>query len=145
MTPQEIEKRKSKVLTLKKKLSAIALKYYNHLPWNPKKGDYYTSSREDLELYIVVDVDDEFVYTEYTKTECTTSKWPKNEFLLGFGLCRVYVPDYVIDMEEVNEVEEYKRGLIKEIRDRLDLDDKDFRFEIAYNEVIELIIPNEDK
>lgn len=85
-------------LTYQQKLAAISAKHYQHLKWTPKKGDYYTSVRNDLELYQIVDEDDQFLYTRYCNPEKTSiSKWVKENFLLEFGIHRVYVPDWIFE------------------------------------------------
>ena len=38
-------------LTEWQKIEAMALRFYSELQWVPKAGDYYTTSRADLELY----------------------------------------------------------------------------------------------
>lgn len=88
-------------LTFQQKLNALAYRFYQGSPWEPKAGDYYTTSRADLELYQVVSVDDKFVRTRYTEGSSTHSKWPREEFLTGgFGPKRVYVPDFILDQIE---------------------------------------------
>lgn len=86
-------------LTLKQKLDALALKYYSFYQWNPKAGDFYTTSRSDLELYQIVDIRDGKVYTKYLVGSDVISEWPENEFLSleTFGRCRVYVPEWILN------------------------------------------------
>jgi len=84
-------------LTVEQKLQALSLKYYDSLTWIPKKGDYYTTSRNDLELYQIVDENETTLFTNYCdgkKTEIP-SEWKKEEFLIYFGERRVYVPDMI--------------------------------------------------
>ena len=85
-------------LTLEQKLQALALKYYDGLVWNPKKGDYYTTSRNDTQLYQIVDEDDNYFYTNFCSKSFNTdnAQWPKKTFLKDFGLRRVYVPIEII-------------------------------------------------
>lgn len=92
-------------LTPEIKLQALEMKYYSGIHWEPKKGDYYTTSRADLELYQVVDVDDEFVYTSYLPVNLDNiSKWRKDEFTSkDFGLRRVHVHEVLIN--ELNKEE----------------------------------------
>lgn len=88
-------------LTHEQKLQAMALKYYQGMVWRPKKGDFYTSSRADLELYQVVEVSDTQVVTKYTEGSEELSYWGKHEFTNeGFGLNRVWVPDFVLEAEQ---------------------------------------------
>lgn len=91
------EQLKHPVLTAEMKLEAFAVKYYNGLQWNPKKGDYYTTTRADLELYQVHDIDEDFVYTIYTDRECEVQRWDKDKFTTqDFGIRRMWIPDYLI-------------------------------------------------
>jgi hypothetical protein len=88
-------------LTLNQKLGALAHKYYQHAQWNPKVGDYYTSSRNDLELYQIIDEDDSHFHTIYcSNPEGERSKWLKEEFTTqGFGLNRVHVPNFILNLD----------------------------------------------
>ena len=52
-------------LTAEQKLQALSSKYYDGLEWQPKKGDYYTTSRNDLELYQIVDENETTFFTFY--------------------------------------------------------------------------------
>lgn len=84
-------------LTPQNKLEALALRFYQGHVWEPKPGDYYTSSRADLEVYRVVDVTDDEVITEYAEGGMGVSKWPRSEFTTeGFGLMRVWVPEALV-------------------------------------------------
>jgi len=85
-------------LTTEQKLEALALKYYQDYQWIPKAGDYYTSSRNDLELYFIVYADDHEIHTVYCDLQKGTSVsvWKTSEFLTGFGLKRVHVPDWIL-------------------------------------------------
>lgn len=84
-------------LTYQQKLEALSLRFYQGMAWSPKPGDYYTTSRADLELYQVVDVDGGKVKTRYCCGSTVISEWPEDEFTTGgFGPKRVYVPDFVL-------------------------------------------------
>lgn len=85
-------------LTHEIKLAAMAAKFYDGLTWNPKAGDYYTTSRNDLELYQVVDVTDTEVITKYVNPSSdNTSAWQKDRFTTeDFGPRRVWIPDYLV-------------------------------------------------
>jgi len=87
-------------LTLEQKLAALANRYYlkDKNDWIPKKGDYYTTCRNDLELYQIVDVNETKIVTKYCNPERgdNTSEWDKDSFLLDFGLNRVNVPNYLL-------------------------------------------------
>jgi hypothetical protein len=86
-------------LTLEQKIAALSLKYYDGFMWFPKSGDYYTTSRNDLELYKIEKEDDEFFYTIYCNIEgCNPSQWKKTEFLKDFGVFRVFVPDIILSL-----------------------------------------------
>ncbi len=89
-------------LTPYQKLQALHDRFYSNLKWNPKKGDYYTTCRNDLELYHILNEDEEFFYTIYcTDPTQTTSKWKKDEFTTkDFGVNRVYVHGYIIGSDE---------------------------------------------
>lgn len=84
-------------LTFSQKLNALAHRFYQGAAWVPKSGDYYTTSRADLELYRVVDIQDGKVYTEYCTRPGVLTEWPESEFTTqGFGPKRVWVPDWVL-------------------------------------------------
>ena len=80
------------------KINALANKYYSFAKWKPKNGDYYTNSRADLELYQIVDEDDQYFYTVYCHVEnCQKEKWEKDRFLHYFGIHRVHVPEWIFE------------------------------------------------
>lgn len=84
-------------LTPKQKLEALSYRFYQAGQWTPQAGDFYTTSRADLELYQVVSVEGGIVRTRYTEGSDTVSEWPETEFLTGgFGPKRVFVPEWVI-------------------------------------------------
>jgi hypothetical protein len=90
-------------LTPMQKLHALAYRYYGKLvnDWTPKEGDLYTSARADMDLYQVVGLDDDHIYTRYRNPARADTnhiaKWTREEFLANdtFGLNRVYVPNWV--------------------------------------------------
>ena len=85
-------------LTYQQKLAALDHRFYQGAEWKPKAGDYYTTSRADLELYRVVDVTGNVVITDYTENSAGPSEWPADGFLTeGFGPLRVWVPDWIIN------------------------------------------------
>lgn len=93
-----------KRLTIEKKLQALSSKYYDFQEWQPKQGDFYTSARNDLELYRIAKIENGKVYTEYYHTEyCDRpngelSEWDLDGFTTeGFGVQRVYVPLWILD------------------------------------------------
>lgn len=84
-------------LTLQQKLDALAYRFYQGAAWEPKAGDFYTTSRADLELYQVVSVENGVVRTRFTEGSDAITEWPQVEFLTGgFGPKRVFVPEWVI-------------------------------------------------
>lgn len=84
-------------LTVEAKLQAFAYKFYQGVEWEPKKGDYYTTTRSDLELYQVVDIDDNYVYTTYLREDSPIDKWAKEGFTTeGFGDRRMHIPHYLL-------------------------------------------------
>lgn len=86
------------MLTERQKLTALGHRFYSRAEWSPKAGDFYTTSRPDLELYKVVDVRDGVVTTTYLPEGGETSEWPEDGFLTdGFGPCRVWVPDFILE------------------------------------------------
>ena len=87
-------------LTPMQKLEAIAFKYYQGHGWQPSTGDYYTSSRADLELYRVVSVNKDKVHTIYCNKECSVAVWDLSTFTSeGFGLNRVHVPLWILGLK----------------------------------------------
>lgn len=89
-------------LTPYQKMQAISEAFYcGGVKWLPTKGDYYTTVRNDLELYQILDEDDENFYTIYcTDVQQRTSAWKKTEFLThGFGPNRIQVRKYIIGLD----------------------------------------------
>jgi len=85
-------------LTYQQKLDALSYRFYQHGQWTPKAGDYYTTSRSDLELYQVVSIKDGIVRTRFTEGSDAISEWPEDGFLNdGFGPKRVLVPEWVMN------------------------------------------------
>jgi hypothetical protein len=89
-------------LTLKQKLEALSYRFYSGQEWKEvKAGQYYTTSRSDLEIYLVVGVDEDTVYTSYLPLGGPIAKWPVNDFTQkGFGPKRVLVPNYVLGLSQ---------------------------------------------
>jgi hypothetical protein len=85
-------------LTYQQKLDALAYRFYQGAQWVPKAGDYYTTSRADLELYQVVSIENGIVRTRFTEGSDAVAEWPEAGFLTeGFGPRRVFVPEWVIN------------------------------------------------
>lgn len=90
--------KKFKYLTPSQKLSALSMRFYSGQQWEPKAGDYYTTPRDDLELYRVVKIENGKVYTEYCDRECSLAEWDEDGFTTkGFGVHRVHVPLIVLE------------------------------------------------
>lgn len=85
-------------LTYEQKLEALSLKYYQGIKWIPKDGDFYTTSRNDLELYQIVSVQDGIIKTKYCDPDqdSANAEWPESEFLKDFGEHRVHVPNFIL-------------------------------------------------
>lgn len=85
-------------LTPTQKLHALAYRFYQDAEWSPTAGDYYTTSRADLELYQIVSIEKGTVSTRYTEGTDAISKWPEQEFTAaGFGPKRVFVPNWILN------------------------------------------------
>jgi len=101
-------------LTHQQKLDALAYRFYQGATWEPKAGDFYTTSRADLELYQVVSVEGGIVRTRFTEGSDAIAEWPEGEFLTdGFGPKRVFVPEWVIcakPVERYNVVADDENG-----------------------------------
>lgn len=91
-------------LTKDQKLAAFEAKFYQGREWKPKSGDYYTSTRGDLELYKIVDEDEDHFFTVYciggVDENTHREPWKKSEFLSEdtFGRCRMWVPDDILEL-----------------------------------------------
>lgn len=85
-------------LTYQQKLDALSYRFYQGGVWTPKAGDFYTTSRADLELYQVVSVENGVVRTRFTEGTDAISEWAEDGFLTeGFGPKRVFVPEWVMN------------------------------------------------
>lgn len=92
-------------LTYQQKLEALSYRFYQNGTWTPAAGDFFTTSRADLELYQVVAVEGGIVKTRYTEGTDTISEWFEDGFLSdGFGPKRVFVPPWVMKMEHPTAV-----------------------------------------
>lgn len=88
------------------KLHALAAKYYQGVIWSPQKGDYYTSSRADLELYQIIEIQNNIITTIYCDKQCSPQAWGQNEFTTtGFGPNRVHVPLWILEHIDTNNFE----------------------------------------
>lgn len=85
-------------LTMHQKLAALSAKYYSFLDWIPEKGHYYTTARDDLQLYQIVDITEDKVKTTYLHCESQISEWERDGFTTrDFGNRRVWVPEWILD------------------------------------------------
>lgn len=91
-------------LTPEGKLEALSLKYYHFYKWEPKKGDFYTTSRSDLQLYQIVDENETSFFTNFCDKSfvAENAEWKKDDFLKDFGERRVYVPLCNVKINEPN-------------------------------------------
>lgn len=96
-------------LTMPQKLQALAYRFYQDAEWKPKTDDYYTSSRDDLQLFRIVNIECGKVYTEYCEQPGAVSIWEENGFTSeGFGIRRVWVPNWILGLESEFELEPSK-------------------------------------
>lgn len=73
--------------------------YQGGQKWVPKAGDYYTSSRPDLELYQIYSIENGKILTRYTNGHSALSEWDESTFLTeGFGPNRIHVPDWIFSL-----------------------------------------------
>jgi len=89
-------------LTPMQKLHALANRFYQGgVQWIPKKGDFYTSTRADLEIYEILDVTEDKIKTvNLTAKSSIVSEWDKETFLTeGFGINRVWVPHFIFNLK----------------------------------------------
>lgn len=92
-------------LTAEQKLKAFDYRYYQNQIWQPKKGDYYTITRDELCLYQIVDETDTsfyiiLVYSNNGSYQESPDQWLKDEFLSGFFNCRLYVPNWILGLDD---------------------------------------------
>ncbi len=89
-------------ITINQKMHALSnAMYQGGVKWVLKAGDYYTSSRADLELYQVVSVENGKVKTIYTDREAEPMEWDETTFLTeGFGLNRIHVPEWILRLKD---------------------------------------------
>lgn len=101
MTPQYTQ------LTPTQKMHAFANRFYlGGVKWEPQPGDYYTSTRADLELYRIVEITETEVVTEYCHsitaftppTPAEQARWSIEGFTTeGFGPNRLHVPLWILE------------------------------------------------
>jgi len=91
-------------LTPEQKLAAIENRFYNHQSWLPKLNDYYTLTRSSMgmELFqIVTETETQFgiklIYSDSGASQDEPTMFDKTDFLEGFGICRVHVPEYILN------------------------------------------------
>lgn len=103
-----------RALTPEQKLRAFHSRFYDRAGWVVKAGDLYTTTRSDLELYVVLDVKDGVVTTGrladdwtfaalvngYPVPEAKTCRWREADFVHHeFGPSRLWVPPWALDPE----------------------------------------------
>lgn len=95
-------------LTPMQKLRALSIRFYDGMEWVPTAGDFYTTTRADLELYQIVEIHSTtdrnrpatVVRTRYTEGSDAISEWPLDGFQThGFGPFRVWVPHFVLETD----------------------------------------------
>jgi hypothetical protein len=92
------------MFTLEQKLTALALRFYQHMVWTPQVGHYYCLTREGLELFQITRTDEEnfFIKLVYAPGqepgEEMDTPWPIGKFQQDFGINRVWVPDRVLGL-----------------------------------------------
>lgn len=107
-------------LTYQQKLDALSYRFYQGAQWTPRAGDYYTTSRADLELYQVVSIEDGIVFTRFTEGTDAISRWPEAVFLTeGFGPRRVFVPPWVMNAPLADNPVTLLYDCLKEARSKL--------------------------
>ena len=97
-------------------LEVFSNKYYSGQKWEPKKGDYYVIGRNTPPhtLCKVVDVKDDAVVTTMSGYP-EVSYWPKEDFLIGFGINRLHVPEYMFNYSYFFVVVEEKEAIKEEV------------------------------
>lgn len=86
-------------LTVNQKMHALSnAMYQGGVKWIPKAGDYYTSSRADLELYKIVSIENGKIKTKYAHSDTEPMEWDEETFLTkGFGVNRIHVPNWIFE------------------------------------------------
>ena len=92
-------------LNERQKLAALAMRFYQGMQWEPKVGDYYTLTRESLELFVINRSDGENFYIKKVfhagqpdnQYEEQVDPWPIASFKEGFGVNRVWVHPVIFE------------------------------------------------
>lgn len=95
-------------LTDKGLLEVFSFRYYQGHVWEPKEGDYYVIGRNSPphRLCQITTILGGTIFTRMLPFP-EISDWPSSEFTKGFGVNRMYVPDYIFEYEEfIKELEE---------------------------------------
>ena len=98
---RRLEELNPKTLTPEQKMLVTSIAFYSGQKdkWIPNVGDYYTTPRADLELYKIVEEDEDNFYTVYCHNlESGKAKWLKKDFLKYFGVNRIHVPWNVFNL-----------------------------------------------
>ena len=91
------------IFTLEQKIAALAMRFYQKMPWEPKVGDYYCLTREGTELFVINRTDGENFYIRrvYAPDQPEGSEmsdpWPIESFQSGFGENRVWVHPVILE------------------------------------------------
>jgi len=84
-------------MTMRQKLTAIHLKYYQGMEWCPQEGDYFTTMRADLVLFHIAKIEGRRVIVSCC-TDSTESEFDLGSFTTGgIGSLRVHVPKLVLE------------------------------------------------
>lgn len=83
----------------RQKIAALAMRFYQHLEWQPKVGDYYCLTREGLELFQIARTDGANFYISKVLPEFFEMQdaWEIETFKQGFGDNRVWVHPAVLE------------------------------------------------
>jgi len=86
-------------LTCQQKLHCFGLKYFQNYEWKPEIGDYFTTTRADLELFQITRIEERNVFWINAKEP---NSLEQRDDLSGFsclgqGSIRLYVPDFILE------------------------------------------------
>lgn len=87
-------------VTIEQKFLAMKLRYYDNQEWSPYVGDYYTSTRDDFELYKIIGTSYDNYLTQYCdplKQSDQPGYWNQKQFTThGFGEKRLWIPNWIL-------------------------------------------------
>lgn len=85
-------------LTMRQKLTAIHIKHYQGTEWLPQAGDYFTTMRADLGLFMISKIEGRRVFVVSIGSDDQESSFDLGNFTSGgTGSLRVHVPKFVLD------------------------------------------------